>query len=153
VGPAGRPELGPRLVARRGADAVLRQVFVHGLFHADPHPGNILVLPGSVVAFIDFGIVGRINREMRDRLAETILAIHARDADRLSQIVLDVATPLQAVDRRALARDIEEMRDVYPGRSLGEPSLGALITSSTGAMARPPLKLAADPNLLVKAAP
>lgn len=151
VGTDEAPDLDPRLVARRGADAVLRQVFVHGLFHADPHPGNILVLPGSVVAFIDFGIVGRINREMRDRLAETILAIHARDADRLAQIVLDVATPLQAVDRRALARDIEEMLDVYAGRALGELSLGALFTSITDAMARHRLKLPADLMLLVKA--
>src|SRR5690606_41257801 len=110
VGTDEAPDLDPRLVARRGADAVLRQVFVHGLFHADPHPGNILVLPGSVVAFIDFGIVGRINREMRDRLAETILAIHARDADRLAQIVLDGATPLPAGDRPAPGARHEDTR-------------------------------------------
>jgi ubiquinone biosynthesis protein len=66
-----------RLVARRGADAVLRQILVHGLFHGDPHPGNLLVLPGGVVAFFDLGIVGRLNREMRGRLAEVVVAIHS----------------------------------------------------------------------------
>jgi predicted unusual protein kinase regulating ubiquinone biosynthesis (AarF/ABC1/UbiB family) len=44
------PELDPQAIARRGADVVLKQILVHGLFHADPHPGNILVLPGSIVA-------------------------------------------------------------------------------------------------------
>jgi hypothetical protein len=43
------------------------RALVHGLFHADPHPGNILVLPGNVVAFIDFGIVGRTSRTLRPR--------------------------------------------------------------------------------------
>ena len=105
VGTAGGPDLDRRLVARRGADAVLRQVLVNGLFHADPHPGNILVLPGSVVAFVDFGIVGRLDRRMRDRLAEIIMAIHAHDAGRLAGIVVTVATPLRPVDMRgAVAR-------------------------------------------------
>ena len=59
VGTAAAPDLDRRLVARRGADAVLAQMLVHGLFHADPHPGNILVLPGNVVAFVDFGTVNQ----------------------------------------------------------------------------------------------
>lgn len=75
VGTLATPSADAALIARRGADAILKQVLVHGLFHADPHPGNILVLPGDVVALIDFGIVGRVNRQMRERLAEVIVAI------------------------------------------------------------------------------
>jgi ubiquinone biosynthesis protein len=93
VGTEEAPDLDPQLVARRGADAVLKQILVNALFHADPHPGNILVLPGSIVAFVDFGIVGRINRQMRDWLTETILAVHRHDSDRLAEIVATVATP------------------------------------------------------------
>lgn len=78
------------MVAARGADFVFRQILVHGLFHADPHPGNILVLPDNVVAFIDFGIVGRVNRRLRHHLAQVILAIGARDAERVAGIVLEV---------------------------------------------------------------
>ena len=104
VGTPEAPDLDRRLVARRGADAVLRQVLVHGLFHADPHPGNILVLPGSVVGFVDFGIVGRVDRPMRTRLAEIVLAIHAHDATRLAGLVIDVATPLRPVDLAELSR-------------------------------------------------
>ena len=150
VGTGNAPGLDPRLVARRGADAVLKQILVHGLFHADPHPGNILVLPGSIVAFVDFGIVGRLDQQMRDWLAATIVAVHNHDADRLAEIVVAVATALRPVDMRELSMDLEEMLDTYAHLSLGELSLSALFTSITEAMARHRLKLPADLLLLVK---
>ena len=150
VGTDKAPELDAKLVARRGADIVLRQVLVNGLFHADPHPGNILVLPGNVVALVDFGIVGRISRQVRERLGQTILAIRRHDADRLAEIVVGVATPLQPVDMAELARDIEEMLDVYGDLSVGDLSLGQLLASVTGAMSRHRLKLPADLLLLIK---
>lgn len=143
--------LDARVVACRGADVVVKQILVHGLFHADPHPGNILVLPGNVVAFVDFGIVGRINRHVREQLGETILAIRSHDADRLAEIVVAVATPLQPVDMTALARDLEEMLDVYADLSVGDLSLGQLFGSITAAMSRHRLKLPADLLLLIKA--
>jgi ubiquinone biosynthesis protein len=151
VGTPEAPDLDPQVVARRGADAVLKQILVNGLFHADPHPGNILILPGNVVAFVDFGIVGRVNRETRDRLTETILAVHAHDADRLMEIVVSVATPLQPVDRAELSRDIEEMLDVYADLAVGDLSLAAVLRSITDAIARHRLKLPADLLLLIKA--
>jgi ubiquinone biosynthesis protein len=150
VGTADAPGLNPRLVARRGADAILRQVLVNGLFHADPHPGNILVLPGNVVAFVDFGIVGRVDRRMRDRLAEVIVAIHARDAGRLASLVVQVATPLRPVDMAELSRDVEEMLDQFAGVALGQLPLRAVFGSITDAMARHRLKLPADLLLLIK---
>jgi ubiquinone biosynthesis protein len=130
---------------------VLKQILVHGLFHADPHPGNILVLPGNIVVFVDFGIVGRINRRMRDRLAETILAVARHDADRLAEIVVSVATPLRPVDMEELARDLEEMLDAYADLSLGDLSLTEVFASITDAMSRHRLKLPADLLLLIKA--
>ena len=144
------PELDPQLIARRGADVVLKQILVHGLFHADPHPGNILVLPGNIVALIDFGIVGRINRDMRERLGETVLAIRRHDANRLAEIVVGVATPLQPPDMAELTRDLEEMLDVYADLSLGDLSLGRIFVSITDVMSRHRLKLPADLLLLIK---
>jgi ubiquinone biosynthesis protein len=150
VGTSEAPELDAQLVARRGADAVLRQILLHGLFHADPHPGNILVLPGNVVAFVDFGIVGRVDRRMRETLAETILAISRRDAGRLAEIVVGVATPLRDVDMTALCGDLEEMLDLYADISLGDLSLRAVFGSITDTMSRHRLRLPADVLLLIK---
>lgn len=151
VGTAAAPGLDPRVVARRGADIVLRQVLVHGLFHADPHPGNILVLPGNVVGFIDFGIVGRVNRRMREHLAQVVQAIGRHDADRLAEIVVAVATALQPVNMGELSRDIEEMLDVYADVAVGDLQLGEVFRSITDAMLRHRLKLPADLLLLIKA--
>lgn len=150
VGSSDAPGLDAPIVARRGANAVLRQILVDGLFHADPHPGNILVMPDNVVAFVDFGIIGRVNREMRDTLAETILAIGRRDADRLAEVVVKVATPLKAVDMTALSTDLAEMLDLYAGLALGELSLRAVFGSITDAMSRHRLRLPADVLLLIK---
>jgi ubiquinone biosynthesis protein len=150
VGSARAPQLDPRVVARRGADVVLKQILIHGLFHADPHPGNIFVLPGNVIALVDFGIVGRINRRLRERLAEVVLAVKQRDAERLADIVVSIATPLQTVEMPELIRDIEEMLDVYSDLPLGELSVGQLFGSVTAAMSRHRLKLPADLLLLIK---
>jgi ubiquinone biosynthesis protein len=151
VAAAGVPDLDPVIVAGRGADFVFRQILEHGLFHADPHPGNILVLPDNVVAFIDFGIIGRVNKQLRHYLAQVILAIGRRDAEKLASIVLEVAKPLRPVDINALAGDIAEMLDVYAGLPLGDLSLRDVLSSVTAAMARHRLQLPADLMLLIKA--
>lgn len=151
VGTAAAPDLDPAEVARRGANVVLQQILVHGLFHADPHPGNILVLPDNVVAFVDFGIVGRVDRELREQLAHTILAVRQHDAAKLAGIVVRVATPLRPVEMPELTRDLAEMLDAYADLALGELSLGDVFASVTAAMSRHRLKLPADLLLLIKA--
>jgi ubiquinone biosynthesis protein len=152
VGTPSAPGLDPHIVARRGADAILKQILVDGLFHADPHPGNILVLPGNVVAFIDFGIVGRVNPRMRRLLAETILAIGRHQAERLAEIVTAVAVPLKPIDQSALAGDLEEMLDSYADVPIGDLSLREVFTSITATMSRHRLQLPSDLLLLIKAA-
>jgi ubiquinone biosynthesis protein len=145
------PQFDPPLIAQRGADFVFKQILVHGLFHADPHPGNILVLPDNVVAFIDFGIVGRINRRTREQLAHVILAVGRRDADRLATLVMAMTQPLRPVDVAALTGDLDEMLDLYADVPLGELSLRDVLSSVTATMARHRLQLAPDLVLLIKA--
>ena len=125
-----RPGPTHRRSARRrcGPQAVL----VDGLFHADPHPGNILVLPGNVLAFIDLGIVGRVNGRMRRQLAEMVLAVGRHDAERLAEIVVTVAVPLKPIDEPALAGDLEEMLDWYADVPIGDLSLRDVFTFDHG---------------------
>ena len=108
------------------------------------------MLPGNVVAFIDFGIVGRVNRQMRETLGHTVLAIRQHDAERLAEIVVKVATALKPVDLAALARDLDEMLDMYADMSVGDLRLGDVFASITQAMSRHRLKLPADILLLIK---
>src|SRR4051812_36681472 len=61
-----------KLLAARGADAVLKMILVDGFFHADPHPGNILYLPGNRIALIDFGMVGRLSSVRRNQVVKLL---------------------------------------------------------------------------------
>jgi ubiquinone biosynthesis protein len=151
VGGEEAPQLDPRQVARRGANIILKQILVNRLFHGDPHPGNILVMPDGVIGFVDFGIVGRVSRQLRDQLGETILAIGRHDAERLADIVVSVAIPLRPVDVGQLSRDIEEMLDVFADLSIGDLSLRDVFAAITDTMSRHRLKLPADLLLLIKA--
>jgi ubiquinone biosynthesis protein len=141
----------PHEVARRGADATLKQILLHGLFHADPHPGNVLVLPGNVICLLDFGIVGRLDAKTRDRILGLVRALAARDAGRLVELVLELLVPLQEVDRTELRTDIEELIDSYADAALEEVDLGEVLHRVVDAMTRHRLRFPADLLLLIKA--
>ena len=69
------PEEEKKAVAANGANAVLQQIFIDGFFHADPHPGNIFILPNNAAAFIDFGIVGRLDEETENEVGKAVSAL------------------------------------------------------------------------------
>ena len=75
--------------SRRGARAVIKMVIKDGLFHADPHPGNVFYLPGNRIAFIDFGMVGRLTEERRGQLIHLLLGLLQRDPTRVVDVLLD----------------------------------------------------------------
>jgi ubiquinone biosynthesis protein len=140
----------PALVARRGADAILQQVLTDGLFHADPHPGNILVLPGSVICLLDFGIIGHLGRPGRDRLARLVQAIGARDIPRVVRIVLALSEPLVEPDIKALEEDAAELVETYAGARLQDLSMARVWADIADVIGRHRLQLPADLMLLVK---
>ncbi|WP_430910413.1 ABC1 kinase family protein [Methylobacterium sp. sgz302541] len=78
-----------KLLAQKGTDAFLRMALIEGVFHADPHPGNLLALPGNRIGFIDFGIVGRLSQKRRNQLLVLIGAMLKQDADGLMAVLLD----------------------------------------------------------------
>ncbi|GBU16601.1 MULTISPECIES: AarF/UbiB family protein [Methylobacterium] len=78
-----------KLLAQKGTDAFLRMALIEGAFHADPHPGNLLALPGNRIGFIDFGIVGRLSQKRRNQLLILIGAMLKQDADGLMAVLLD----------------------------------------------------------------
>jgi ubiquinone biosynthesis protein len=83
------PALDGPLLARRGAQAFLQMVLRDGLFHADPHPGNLLALPGNRVGFIDFGMVGRLSPQRRRQVLGLMRALVEGQGRSLSGVLLD----------------------------------------------------------------
>ncbi|MBL9186075.1 MAG: phosphotransferase [Opitutaceae bacterium] len=96
------------LIARRLADLTLRQIFVHGFFHGDPHPGNVHILPGNVVCFLDFGLTGFLIRETRDQVAALLVAVAQRDERAGTQALLVLAGAELGAPRPGLEADVAE---------------------------------------------
>ena len=115
------------LIAERGATLVMEQIFVHGFFHADPHPGNLFILPDNVVCFIDFGQMGRLSRKDREDFTDLVLDLVAGDERTVVEVVLKVTVQLGEVDRESLARDLGGLVDLYLYRPLGELEAGRIL--------------------------
>jgi ubiquinone biosynthesis protein len=141
----------PRLVARRGAEILLKQVLRDGLFHADPHPSNVFVLPDNVICLLDFGSVGRIDDRLRDGLVGAVDAVVAEDPDRLVRALLAIGQPLEPTDLRQLRRDLVDLLDGYAGILLKDLSVGALLQDALAVMRKHRLQFPADLILLVRA--
>ena len=115
------------LIAESGATLVMEQIFVHGFFHADPHPGNVFILPDNVVCFIDFGQMGRLSRKDREDFTDLVLDLVAGDERTIVDGVLQVTVQLGEVDREALGRDLGSLMDLYLYRPLDELEAGRIL--------------------------
>lgn len=100
-------------LAKLFSDSYLVQIFEHGFFHADPHPGNVFVLDDGRICFHDFGIMGRLDDEMMDNLAGLFLAVIDKDIVRLMDIYLETGIVIGEFDQKALKRDMREFIDGY----------------------------------------
>ncbi len=87
-------------------DCLLRQIIVDGVFHADPHPGNILLLDDGRLGLIDFGSVGRLDAKLRAVLQRLLLALDRRDPIALTDALLEVTARPDALDEQALERAV-----------------------------------------------
>jgi len=90
------------------ADLVMQQIFVHGFFHADPHPGNLMILPGPRICFLDFGMMGFLPREGREGFASLVGAIAERDEEAATRALLDLAEPGLGESRSGLSADMAD---------------------------------------------
>lgn len=93
-------------LARGLFDTVLRQIVIDGVFHADPHPGNILLLTDGRLGLIDFGSVGRLDSELRAALQRLLFALDRRDPVGLTDALLEVTARPDALDEHALERAV-----------------------------------------------
>lgn len=107
-----------KIIAKRGADLVLEQIFKFGFFHADPHPGNVLVMPGNVICFIDFGMMGTLTRNTRDLITSIAIGAINRDIDRIIRSLLKICETTGEVKIQKLELQLTEITDLYFNQSL-----------------------------------
>jgi len=139
-----------KLLAQRGADAVLKMILIDGYFHADPHPGNVIYLPENRIAFIDFGMVGRLPAPRRDEIVDLLAALAARDERGILNVLLDW-TADAPVDEDRLAADLADFLFNYENLALKDIRFGQLLNDVIGIMREHAITLPADLTLLFKA--
>lgn len=140
-----------KLIASRGAELVLDQVFRFGLFHADPHPGNIFILPGNVICYVDFGMMGTVDRRSREDFADILTGYVSKNEMKTAQAVLKVVEWEKEPDRRALERDLLEFMEMHLYGSLKEIRVGDLLQEFLGIISKHRLLIPADLYLMIKA--
>jgi ubiquinone biosynthesis protein len=137
-------------VARAGAEALLAQVFEAGFFHADPHPGNFLVLPDGRLAILDFGMVGNLDDELKQQLMLFLDAAVRQDAANATWALESLGVLRTAASRASVRRDMQHLLDSYYGLSLREVDLSAFLRDLLGVVRRNHLQLPTELALVLK---
>jgi len=138
-------------LALTGANALVRQIFEHGFFHADPHPGNIFVVGPARVCFLDCGMMGKLDRTLQETLAALLVCIVNRDDERLTQSVLHLSTnPDDLRDTRKLRRELTDFVDRYFYVPFDKLKIGEVLEDLLSLIIRFGLKLPPEIYLLIK---
>lgn len=138
------------LIARRGATIAWKMALEDGFFHADPHPGNFLILPGNRIAMLDFGMVGMLSDGRRDQIVRLVRAIVTRESEQ-GAAVLSGWSDGQPVNFEQLVADVEDVVSRYYGLPLAELNISALIGDITALIRNHGLVLPSDIALMLKA--
>lgn len=142
--------LDPDVLLRTGARAMLTQIFDLGVFHADPHPGNILLLEGDRVCFLDFGLHGRIDRRERRRMAMLLYALGKGDHDTVADQLLHVSARSPDARVREFKEAAGELAGAWYAEGSTEFSVGRLLLGYLGVGARFGVEFPRDLLLLAR---
>lgn len=147
---AGREGYDAERVARNLIEAAFRQLFGGGIFHGDPHPGNILVLPGNRIALLDFGLVGRIGRPMQEALVTLLVAVALRDPETVARVLYRIGVPEAHTPITSLRDDVAGILDRYLGLKLDQIRSSTLLTDMLDLAVRHRIRVPREYALLCK---
>ncbi len=125
-----------RNLASRALDMSLHQVMEMGVFHADPHPGNVLVVDEKYLALFDFGNTGVVDDESREDLIDLLAAIIARDYGFVVEVLIDIGEAREDLDVGEFRREIMELFEYNYDKELDQLSLGQLLLETMTVLRR-----------------
>ncbi len=131
VGPLGRLELDGGPLADQLFAAYLDQVLVHGVFHADPHPGNVLLTPDGRLVLLDIGMIARLAPAVREKLTKLFLALADARPEEVTRVAITLGEKLPDFDETALARSVADLVGRTADASLADLDIGALVLQLT----------------------
>ncbi|GAM11799.1 putative protein kinase UbiB [Geobacter sp. OR-1] len=137
-------------IARRGSNAIIKMVLEDGFFHGDPHPGNVFIMPGNVICLLDYGMVGRLDEQLKNYLLDVLIAIIKKDVDEVIDLLLQSGDISDSLNTRHLRRDLSEFLDSYYEIPLREIEVGRMFSEFIEIATTHQIKLQADLMLLSK---
>ena len=140
-----------KIIAYNGAQAILKQVFEFGFFHADPHPGNIFILPNNVIAPIDYGMMGSLDDELMEAAGDILTAVVKKDINKIIRVFTDIGIMENELDLRGLKADLTDFLDRYYQVPLYQLDMGKIINELTEVIRKYRIRLPADLTLMAKA--
>ncbi len=140
-----------KIIAERIGDLLLKQIFVHGFFHADPHPANIHILPGNTVCFLDFGMMGFMDVRTRENLADLVWGIARQDEGSVANALVRLSSADADPSRPELETDVAEFMHRHFYRPVKELAFGQLIMQLFQLTGRHGLNIPADVFVMLKA--
>ncbi len=140
-----------KIVALNGANAILQQIFVDGFFHADPHPGNIFILPDNTVAFVDFGIVGRLDEDSHDAIVSLLIAVSMKNTRGIIKALESLGAFTEEVPIMSFKHDINDFMERYYDLPLKQIEISTVLQQAIDSMLRYKLKIPHQFHVLFKA--
>lgn len=137
-------------LANQFVSIILQQVLIDGYFHGDPHPGNVLVLPDGSLALLDFGMVGRLQPDMKDGFASFVIALRQQSTEGVIRAIGKLGLIPEDADQAALRMDVEELREKYVDVPLREISMSEAVGDLFRVSFRHNISIPADLTLLGK---
>src|SRR6266566_5025127 len=139
-----------KAIGARGVDAMLKMILIDGFFQADPHPGNVMYLPGNRIALIDFGMVGRLSPVRRNQIVDLLAGLARHDEETMLEVLLDWRGE-DVVNEARLAADLGELAFDYADVQLKDLKIGVLLRRISAILREHSIVLPADLTLLFKA--
>lgn len=139
-----------RVIAANGANAYLKQIFGKGFFHADPHPGNLFVLPGNRVVFLDFGMTGRLHPHVKSQIIKILMGIIQGDMAMMSEAATALGTTDERTDFRSLELELADFVDRNYVSSLKDIRVGENFAQLVNILTSNRVKLAPELFLLAR---
>jgi ubiquinone biosynthesis protein len=141
----------PESMAKQGLKAAIKQILDDGFFHADPHPGNILVTEDERLCLVDWGMTGRLSERDRHELIDLLKSVVDKDGDAMVHALLRLSSAEEAIDQRGLERELLDILDSYYAVPVKEMNIGQLLMAITELLRRYRLRLPSDLVIMIKA--
>ncbi|MBU0987548.1 MAG: AarF/ABC1/UbiB kinase family protein [Proteobacteria bacterium] len=139
-----------KIITARGAEFCLKQVFDHGFFHADPHPGNIFVLPDNIICLLDFGMTDSVDRQTREEFVDLIDSVVHQHESRAVQVLLRLTSWEDEPDIRLLEKDVADFMGQHLYQPLKNIEIGKLLNHLLELVARHRLAIPPNTFLMMK---